>query len=95
MIRFALDAGEALSPHFASRDLANVVIAGEGRVTVDERVERVRPGSVVALAGERHGIAAEERLEVVVVQAEIEARHAATPFVTPAQIALDVGWPSP
>lgn len=95
MIRFVLAAGEALSPHFASRDLAIVVLAGAGRVTIDDRVDYVRPGSVVALAGERHGIAADERLEFVVVQAEIEVRPAQDPFLTPAQMALDVGWPSP
>ncbi|OGQ22528.1 MAG: hypothetical protein A2138_18480 [Deltaproteobacteria bacterium RBG_16_71_12] len=94
MIRFALGPGEALSPHFAPRDVAIVVVAGSGRVTVDERVVHVRGGSVVALAGERHGITAEERLEFVVVQAQVEAGHAQAPFATPAQIAIDVGWPS-
>lgn len=95
VIRFVLAPGQALLPHFAPRDVAIVVVAGTGSVTVDPRVVPVKPGSVVALSGERHGIVAHERLELLVVQADIEARRRPAPFATPAQIAIDVGWPSP
>ena len=95
MIRFALAAGEALPEHYASRDVAIVVIAGTGSVTVESRIVPVKAGSVVALMGERHGVVADEPLTFVVVQGAIERWHVSTPVVTVAPIEIEVGWPSP
>ncbi len=95
VIRFALGAGEALPPHFAPRDVAIVVTAGSGSVTVERRVIEVKAGSVVPLMGERHGVVANEPMTFVVVQGAIEAWHVATPVVSLAPVDIEVGWPSP
>jgi quercetin dioxygenase-like cupin family protein len=70
LVRMQLPAGEALPVHKAPRDLAIIVTSGEGRVTVGARTFGVSAGSVVEIPPlVPHGVAADQDLEIVVVQA--------------------------
>ncbi len=68
LVRVNIPAGESLPGHLAP-DVAIVVIAGEGRITVNERVIAAEPGLIVPLAqGDEHAIYADQDLEIVLVQ---------------------------
>ena len=68
IIRVNIPAGESLPCHLAP-DVAITVIAGEGRITVNDRVISAEPGLIVPLApGDEHAIYADQDLEVVLHQ---------------------------
>lgn len=70
IIRMNLPGGEALPVHYAPRDVSVVVVAGAGRITVADRDYAAEPGVVLeSPAGVPHGIAADEALDVLVIQA--------------------------
>ena len=84
VVRMELPPGEALPTHLAPRDVLIVVVSGSGRVTLDDKVIEVEPGSVVDLApGQRHGIEAVERLKFVLVQAALADELPAPQIETP------------
>lgn len=89
-IRYALAAGEELSPHFAPRDVLIVVLSGNGHVSIDERILPVKNGSIVELVGDRHGVVADSALTFVVVQAELDPQHLPRAMNVPAPISLGV-----
>lgn len=93
-IRYALAAGEELSPHFAPRDVLIVVLSGNGHVSIDGRIVPVKAGSIVELLGERQGVVADEALRFVVIQAELDPQHLPRAMSVPAPISLD-GTASP
>ena len=68
IVRVNIPAGESLPCHLAP-DVALVVIAGEGRITINERVIAAEPGLIVPLAaGDEHAVYADQDLEIVLVQ---------------------------
>ena len=70
IIRLQLPTGEQLPTHSASKDVAIIVIAGTGRVSVDGTSHVASPGVVMNIPyGAKHGVAADEALEILVVQA--------------------------
>jgi quercetin dioxygenase-like cupin family protein len=68
IIRVNIPAGESLPCHLAP-DIAIVVIAGEGRITVNDKVIPAEPGLIVPLQqGDEHAVYADQDLEIVLHQ---------------------------
>ena len=80
VVRMDLPAGESLPSHFAPRDVVIVVTDGTGRITVENRIIAVEPGSVVEFSpGQLHGVEADEPLKIVIIQAEVATVREAMP----------------
>lgn len=77
VVRLGLPPGESLPAHAVPTDLVLVVVEGTGRLTLGDRELTVEPGAVVAISpNEVHSIVADERLQLVLVQARLEAPEA-------------------
>jgi quercetin dioxygenase-like cupin family protein len=68
IVRVNIPAGESLPCHVAP-DVAVVVVAGEGRITLNDKVIAAEPGVIVPIAhGEEHAVYADQDLEIVLMQ---------------------------
>lgn len=69
-IKVTLHSGHSMRYHsHARRDEVWTVISGRGRAYIDDQVQQVKPGDVLAMpAGSRHTIVAETELQLIEVQ---------------------------
>lgn len=70
IVRLRLPAEEQLPTHSLDRNVAIIVVAGEGRITIGDTSYSAEPGVVMEIPpGAPHGVYADAALEILVVQA--------------------------
>jgi quercetin dioxygenase-like cupin family protein len=72
IVRLGVPAGGAVPEHHSNVDVIATIVRGEGTFTVEGQPRAVRAGDVVTMRPrERHAIAADSDLEIVVVHARV------------------------
>jgi quercetin dioxygenase-like cupin family protein len=72
VVRLRVAAGQQVPEHHATVDVVATVVSGSGTFTVAGQPKAIAPGAVIVMPPrERHSIAAETDLELVVVHARI------------------------
>ncbi len=68
LVRVTIPEGEGLPCH-TGPDVAIVVLRGEGRISLGDRIVAAEPGVIVPIKrGEEHAVSADQELEIVLVQ---------------------------
>jgi quercetin dioxygenase-like cupin family protein len=72
VVRLRVSAGQQVPEHHANVDVVATVVSGQGTFTVAGQSRAIAPGAVIVMAPrERHSIAADSDLELVVVHARL------------------------
>ncbi len=65
---FAFDAGQGLSEHTSPYDATVYILDGEGTITIDGEIKKVRAGEMIIMpANIPHDVQAEERFKMLLI----------------------------